>query len=59
MAAPNMATLYLTDNLAEFVMRMNKILPFREWKCYLGYCDKNVAGEEDGIVVSQKKSEMI
>lgn len=58
MNVPNMATLYLTDNLDEFIVRMNKILPFSEWQCYLGYCEKS-STDEDGIMVSQKMGQQL
>lgn len=51
MNAPNMKHFYLPDSLEELVATLNRILPFDEWTCYLGYPIKNITGEEDGIIV--------
>ena len=48
---PNQATFYLSDTIEKLIIIVNKILPFREWKCYLGRCGKNVRDVEDGILV--------
>lgn len=52
---PNMVSLYLSDNLDEFALCLNKIMLFDEWKCYLGAYDTNVAREEEGIMVLWEK----
>lgn len=59
MNAPNMKSFYLPDSLDEFAAKLNKILPFDQWTCYLGYPIKNITGEEDGIIVGGRKDSSI
>lgn len=46
---PNMASLYLADNLEEFVLRLNRFA-IDEWKCCLDAYDTKVAREEESIM---------
>ena len=41
------------------IILVNEILPFREWKCYLGRCGKNVSDVEDGILVWGRKDSQV
>lgn len=59
MNVPNMKYFYLPDSIEELVAKLNKILPFEKWICYLGYPINNITGEEDGISVVNKKDDRI
>ena len=48
---PNPATFYLPDTIDEFILIMDKMLPFKKWRCYLGEYRKGIVGAEDGILV--------
>ena len=50
---------YLPDTIEKLIIIVNEILPFREWKCYLGRCGKNVSDVEDGILVWGRKDSQV
>jgi len=56
---PNPAIFYLPDTIEKLIIIVNEILPFREWKCYLGRCGKNVSDVEDGILVWGRKDSQV
>ena len=55
MKDPNPDTFYLPDTIDEFVLIMDKMLPFKKWRCYLGEYREGIVGAEDGILVWKKK----
>lgn len=58
MNVPNMRHFHLPDGLDEFAAKLDSVLPFDQWTCYLGYPMERVSGEEDGIMVVGRRDDL-